>query len=59
MGVERVDYCSDEEFEYGIEANGKIIAKFLYEFDRDIAQEALAVEFEDTDVFSPLDLGSS
>ncbi len=48
-----------EELEYGIEVNGKTIAKFLYEFDRDLALEALVVEFEDTDVFSPLDLGSS
>ncbi len=39
------------EFPYKIKANDKIIAEFVNEYDRDIAQEALANAFEDTDMF--------
>lgn len=48
-----------EKFEYGIEVNGTVIAKFLYEHDRDTAQEALADDFEDNGLFSSVYLGPS
>ena len=44
-----------EEFKYGIETNGVIIAKFLHEHDRDVSQDTLAEEFEDC-IFSPVDM---
>ena len=40
-----------EKFEYGIKADDIVIATFLNEYDRDIAQEALANAFEDADLF--------
>ena len=36
-----------EKFEYGIKADGKLIAKFLCEHDRDSCMDALAEEFDD------------
>ena len=45
-----------EEFKYGIEVNGVVIAKFVHAFDRDISQEALANEFEERDMFLAVDI---
>ncbi len=45
-----------EEFKYGIEVNGVIIAKFVHAFDRDTSQEALANEFEERDMFLSVDI---
>ena len=36
-----------ENFEYGIALEGKIIAKFVYETDRDYSMDALAEMFDD------------
>ena len=36
-----------ENFDYKIVADGKIIALFLVEYDRDIAMDALQEEFDD------------
>ncbi len=41
-----------EKFEYGIEVNGTVIAKFLHSYDRDVSQEALAEEFDDAEFLS-------
>ena len=41
-----------EEFKYGIEVNGVVIAKFVHEYDRDASQDTLAEEFEDAEFLS-------
>ncbi len=40
-----------KELRYRIKVNDVVIATFLNEYDRDIAQEALANAFEDADLF--------